>query len=202
MPSVEDDLRTALHTHPPMGTVPVHAALAAGHRARTRRRVARGGAAVLVAGGLVAALTLPGSPEDRMRLVGDGLTVSSGTGVTQIADDRVDLGDQVQAWRDGAALAIGYPDGVHAVLDTDDPTADWGDLGYDLVVLEPAETPDGQGLVMGNVRGEPESVTVTTPERTVEATVACFEQTPGWCVYKAALPTGDLDPDDIRVRVG
>jgi hypothetical protein len=203
MPSVEDDLREALHIHAPMGAVPVQAALADGRRTRARRRLARGSGGVLIAAGLAAAaFGLPGSQDDRLQLVGDGLTVSSGSDVTQIADDRVDLGDQVQAWRDGDALAVGYPNGVHAVLNTDDPTADWGDLGYDKVVLEPDETPDGQGLVMGNVRGEPTSVTVETPQQTVEATVACFEQTPGWCVYKAALPTGGVDPDDITVHVG
>ena len=201
MPSVEDDLREALHTHPPMGTVPVQAALAEGRRARSRRRLARGGG-VLVAAGLAAIITLTASQDDQLQLVGDGLTVSSGPGVTQIADDRVDLGDQVQAWRDGDALTVGYPNGVHAVLNTDDPTADWDDLGYDMVVLEPDETPDGQGLVMGNVRGKPTSVTVETPQQSVEATIACFEQTPGRCVYKAALPTGGVDPDDITVRVG
>jgi hypothetical protein len=204
MPSVEDDLREALHTHSPMGTVPVQAALADGRRARSRRRLVRGGGGVLVAAGLAATISLTGAQDDQWQLVGDGLTLSRGSGVTQIADDRVDLGDQVQAWRDGDALAVGYPHGIHAVLSTDDPVyrLGWDDLTYDTVVLEPHETPDGQGLVMGNVRGEPTSVTVGTPEQTVEATVACFEQTPGWCVYKAALPTGGVDPDDITVRVG
>ena len=203
MPSVEEDLREALRTHAPMGEVPVQAALADGRRGRARRRLARGGGGVLVAAGVAAAaFSLSGSQDEQLRLVGDGLTVSSGSGVTQIADDRVDLGDQVEAWRDGDALAVGYPNGIHAVLNTDDPTADWDDLGYDVVVLEPDETPDGQGLVMGSVRGEPTSVTVETPRQTVEATVACFEQTPGWCVYKAAISTGGLDFGDTTVRVG
>ncbi len=202
MPSVEDDLRDALHAHSPVGTVPVQAALADGRRARSRRRLVRGGGGVLVAAGLAATISLTPARDDQWQLVGDGLTVSSGSGVTQIADDRVDLGDQVQAWRAGDALAVGYPNGVHAVLNTDDPTADWDDLGYDKVVLEPDETLNGQGLVIGNVRGEPRSVTVETPQQTVEATVACFEQTPGRCVYEAALPTGGVDPDDITIRVG
>ncbi|MCK9901888.1 hypothetical protein CC117_28450 [Parafrankia colletiae] len=164
----------ALRAHPPIGTVPVTAALTAGRRTRARRRLLRGGGLGVVVVAVAAALALAGLNDGQFRLVGDGLTLSSGSGVTQVTDDRVDMGDQVTAWRADGDLMIGYLNGTHATLSPADPVYrfGWHDLAHDKVVLGPAETPDGRTLAMGHVRGEPESVTVSTPRQTFEATVA------------------------------
>lgn len=186
MTLIEDDLRQALRAHPPTGRVPVGAALASGRRIRLARRVVPTVAAVVVAA--AGGIALSGGGHD-YRLTGDGLTVTRGPGVQQVDDDRVDMGDGIQAWRDGETLGIGYPARPYATLDTTSITSRWGHLGHDTVVFDDPGEHDGSTMVVGTVRGEPRSVVVTVDGVSQEATVACFAEAPGWCVYKAAVPT-------------
>jgi hypothetical protein len=197
---LEDDLRLALHTHAPTGQLPLAAALASGRRIRLARRVAPGVAAVVLAAAAVTALS--GRGQD-YRLTGDGLTVSRGPGVHQIDDDRVDLGDGIQAWRDGETLHIGYPARPYASLDTTSISSRWDDLGHDTVVFDDPGEHDGSTMVVGTVRGEPTSVVVTVDGVSQNATVACFVQAPGWCSYKAEVPTSWQSrdrPPQVEVR--
>lgn len=186
MHDVEEDLRQALRTHEPTGQVPVRAALVAGRRARLARRAPAAVAALVAVGG--AALALPSS-QDQYQLVGDGLTLSQGAGVQQIDDDRVDMGDGIQAWREGEILAIGYPTRPYAAIDTTSMTSRWDDLGYDIVVFDEPGEQDGSTMVVGTVRGTPTSVEVVIDGVSQEATVACFTQVQGWCSYKANVIT-------------
>jgi hypothetical protein len=194
MTVIEDDLRQALHAHAPAGQVPVAAALAAGRRIRLARRAAPTVAAVVMAAAAVMALT--GGERD-YRLAGDGLTLSKGPGVQQIDAGRVDMGDGIQAWRDGETLGIGYPARPYATIDTTSINSRWADLGYDTVVFDDPGEHDGWTTVVGTVRGEPTSVVVTVDGVSEEATVACFRQALGWCAYKAKVPSSWQSPDSL-----
>jgi hypothetical protein len=185
MHDVEDDLRQAFHAHAPTGEVPIEAALRAGRRTRRVRRTVIPAAALVVATAGIA--TMIGG-HDQYQLVGDGLTLSHGPGVEQIGDDRVDMGDGIQAWRDDETLSIGYPARPYASLDTKSLTSQWGDLGHDIVVFDDPDEHDGTTMVVGTVQGQPSSVEVIIDSVSQQATVACFTQAPGWCSYKAKVP--------------
>ena len=186
MHDVEEDLRQALRAHEPTGQVPVRAALAAGRRVRLARRAPAAVAALVVVGGAAIDLT---SGQDQYQLVGDGLTLSQAVGVHQIDDDRVEMGDGIQVWREGKTLAVGYPNRPYAEIDTTSMTSRWKDLGHDVVIFDEPGEHDGSTMVVGTVRGTPTSVEVIIDGVAQEATVACFTQTLGWCAYKANVPT-------------
>lgn len=198
MHDVEHDLRQALHTHGPTGQVPLTAALRAGRRTRLARRTVIPAAALVLA--IAGATTLLGG-HDQYQLAGDGLTLSRGPGVTQIDDDRVDLGDGIQAWRDGDILGIGYPARPYAALDTSSINSEWGDLGYDVVVFDEPDENDGTTMVVGTVQGQPTAVEVVINGVTQQATVACFTQAPDWCSYKANVPASWRTGTDPEVRI-
>lgn len=198
MHDVEHDLRRALHTHGPTGQVPLHAALRAGRRTRLARRSLIPAAALVLA--TAGAATLAGE-HNQYQLAGDGLTLSHGSGVTQIDDDRVDLGDGIQAWRDGDVLSIGYPARPYASLDTSSINSEWGDLGYDMVVFDDPDENDGTTMVVGTVQGQPAAVEVVIDDVTQPATVACFTQAPDWCSYKAKVPASWRTGSDPEVLV-
>lgn len=149
--------------------------------------------------------------QGRYRLDSPSLTLAAGpagaagpasAGPRQIAADRVDLGDGVQAWRQDDLLYIGYPAQPYAELDTGSLNSRWGHLGYDYVIFDDPGQQDGSTIVVGSVRGTPTSVTVTVDGTAAPATIACFRQAPGWCSYKANVPTSIASYDQaVRVDV-
>lgn len=195
MQTVENDLRQALRVHEPQGQVPVEAALRAGRRARLARRLPA--AASVIALAIFTTVVVTGEGESEYRLVGSGLTLASGAGVAQISGDRVDMGDGIEVWRDGDTLAVGEPAGTFAFIDTTAMTSRWGDGDYDVVVLDDAGEQDGSTMVIGTIKGEPRAVTVSIGATAQEATVACFEQAPGWCTYKAKVPASWRGPEEM-----
>lgn len=203
MHTTEQDLRHALRQQAVACDIDVQAALTSGRRSLTRRRLRKTGAVlalpVLLTAGIAATTRDPST-----QLVGSGLTLAAGsTGPVQVSDDRVDLGDGIQAWRDGEKLYIGYPVRPNAVLDTGSINSGWGDLGYDTVVFDDEGEQDGSTIVVGTVRGAPRSVSVTVDGITSEATIACFVQAEGWCSYKANVPTSIrsyANPPQVVVR--
>lgn len=202
MPVSEQELRTALHQHRPAGRVRTDAALEAGRRKLRRRRARRAAGAlalpVLLGAGIVVA---SGAPHTSYALVGSGLTLAAGsTGPVQVATDRVDLGDGIQAWRGNKLLYVGYPARPYAELDTHSLSTRWGNLGYDAAIFSEAGQHEGSTIVVGSVRGKPTSVVVTLEGVSQPATIACFKQAPGWCVYKANVPTSFRD-NNKRPRI-
>lgn len=203
MPTTEQDLRHALQQQAITPALDMDAVLSSGRRSLTRRRLRRSGTMlvlpVLLTAGVVATNSAPST-----QLVGSGLTLAAGsTGPVQVSNDRVDLGDGIQAWRDGKDLYIGYPARPYAELDTSSLTSRWDDLEYDTVVFDDAGQQDGSTIVVGTVRGAPEAVRVTVDGVATDATIACFEQADGWCSYKANVPTSIRSYDNppiVEVR--
>lgn len=143
-----------------------------------------------------------GETGSQYQLAGSGLTLADDSvGPVQVAADRVDLGDGIQAWRKEELLYIGYPAGPYAELDTSSLTSQWDDLGHDTVVLDDIGQQDGSTIVVGTVRGNPTSVTVTIGGVSQPAIIACFQQAAGWCSYQANVPTSIQDADDLDVQV-
>ncbi|MCU1606794.1 MAG: hypothetical protein JWP46_3259 [Modestobacter sp.] len=71
-----------------------------------------------------------------------------------------------------------------------------------MVIFDEPGEHDDSTMVVGTVRGAPSSVEVIIDGVSQEATVACFTQTPGWCSYKAKVPTswqGDWDLAQVVV---
>lgn len=201
MPTTEQDLRTAFARHPPPDVTLDPAGLVlTGHRRLQRRRFRRVGVALVVPTLLVGGV-LADRHATRYELAGSGLTLAAGTdGPVQVSDDRVDLGDGIQAWREGKILSIGYPARPNAFLDTSSLNSQWGDLGYDVVVFDDPGQNDGSTIVVvGSVQGAPTSVRVGIDGVFVPATIACFEQAKGWCSYKANVPVSisSYDADDM-----
>lgn len=188
----EQYLREHFRSAPAGGTVNAEEIVAAGRRrlrARRRQRTLGVTAAVALLAAITGGLAQSDPGHAEYELVGSGLTLATGSsGPVQLSDDRVDFGHGLQAWRKGRTLAVGYPDGTHAFLDTADPTARWGDLGYDVVTLDPEGQNDGVTAVVGTVRGKPERVRVSIAGASQTATIACFDQAPGWCSYAALVP--------------
>lgn len=193
MPTVEDQLGQVFHTHVPRGEVRIDAAIEAGKQRCRRRRatsiVAYAGA-LLVSASVVAVTVSSQTPD--LQLVGSGLTLSGGSGVAQVSTNTADLGDGVQAWREGDALVVGYPDGTNMAVSTQG-----GDVGSDPASVTGPEAGLNRTLLLGVVQGDPTSVLIRSQGVEVAAAVGCFEQTPGWCVYKAILPF----PDAVDVEV-
>jgi len=124
-------------------------------------------------------------------------------GPVQVTTDRVDLGDGVQAWRKGRLLNVGYPGGPHEEVDPAGVGMRWGNLGYDAGIFTEAGQHKGSTIVVGSVRGTPTSVVVTLEGVSRPATIACFTQARGWCVYKANVPASFISGwrgPKIRVR--
>ncbi len=190
MPTSEQDLVAAFRHQQPMTATPdVTALLAAGRRRLQRRRVRRLGTALALPLLLLGGAVLD-HQSSRNELAGSGLTLAAGAaGPVQIADDRVDLGDGIQAWRHDRKLYIGYPARPYAELDTGSLNSRWGDLGYDSVVFDDPGQHDGSTIVVGTIQGAPTSVSVAIDGITAPATIACFDQAKGWCSYKANVPT-------------
>jgi hypothetical protein len=189
----EQQMRQHFRSTPVIGEVNVQQIIAAGRQQVRKQRQRKTLGAATVATSLLATivggLALSGRGEAGYELVGSGLTLAAGSpDPVQVNDERVDFGHGLQAWRTGKTLDVGYPDGAHATLDTTDPTAQWGDLGYDVVTLDPAGQQDGGTAVVGTVRGEPSHVEVTIAGVTQTATIACFTQAHGWCSYAALVP--------------
>lgn len=199
MHTTEQDLRHALQRMSLEPEIDVQAVLSSGRRSLTRRRLRRSGAVLVLPVLLTAGLAATGSAPST-QLVSSGLTLAAGSeGPVQVSEDRVDLGDGIQAWRDGEDLYIGYPAGPYAGLDTSSINSRWGDLGYDTVVFDEAGEQDGSTIVVGSVRGAPKSVRVTVDGVASDATIACFEEAEGWCSYKANVPTSIRSYDDPPV---
>lgn len=199
MHTTEQDLRHALRQDALAPEIDVQAVLISGRRRLTRRRLRRSGAVlvlpVLLTAGIVATRSAPST-----QLVGSGLTLAAGSdGPVQVSGDRVDLGDGIEAWRDGKTLHIGYPARPYAELDTSSINSRWGDLGYDTVVLDDAGEQDGSTIVVGTVRGAPQTVRVTVDGVASDATIACFDEADGWCSYKADVPTSIHSYDNMPV---
>lgn len=201
MYTTEQDLRHALQRMSVEPEIDVEAVLSSGRRSltRRRRRLRRSGAVlvlpVLLTAGLATTRSAPST-----QLVGSGLTLAAGLeGPVQVSGDRVDLGDGIQAWRDGEDLYIGYPARPYAELDTSSLNSRWGDLGYDTVVFDDAGEQDGSTIVVGSVQGAPKSVRVTVDGVASDATIVCFEEAEGWCSYKANVPTSIRSYDEMPV---
>ncbi len=203
MPTTEEDLRTAFRQEPPTATPDATALLRMGRRSLQRRRLRRTGVA-LVAPLLFIGGVLVDRGSSPYQLAGSGLTLATTTvGPVQVSDDRVDLGDGIQAWRQGRNLYIGYPARPYAELDTGSINSGWGHLGYDSVVFDDPGQDDGSTIVVGTVRGAPTSIRVGIDGVVVPATIACFDQAKGWCSYKANVPTSIRSYDDgpqVEVR--
>ena len=188
----EHDLRHALRQNAAAPDLDMQAVIVSGRRSLMRRRLRRSGAVIALPVLLTAGVAATNGPSTQ--LVGSGLTLAGGEGPVQVSDDRVDLGDGVQAWRDGKTLFIGYPARPYAELDTGEMFNGWGDLDYDSVVFEDdPDNQDGSTVVVGTVRGAPQSVRVTLEGVTADATIACFEQAEGWCSYKVNVPASFVD---------
>ena len=202
MPTVEQELRDALRRDAATVDVDTQAVLAAGRRRLLRRRLRRWGALLALPVALTTGIAVT-SKAPSTELVSSGLTLAAGSdGPVQVSDDRVDLGDGIQAWREGDNLYIGYPARPYAELDTGRINSRWGDLGYDTVVFDDPGEQDGSTIGVGSVRGAPESVRVTIDGVTSDATIACFVQARGWCSYKADVPTSIRSHDEPpRVEV-
>lgn len=203
MPVTEQNLMHALHGQPvPTATLDVCALLAHARGRLHRRRARRVGTALALPLLLGAGVALDHHDSPYL-LAASGLTLAAGSeGPTQISDNRVDLGDGIQAWRQGRNLYIGYPNRPYSELDTSSISSRWGDLGYDFVIFDDPGQNDGSTIVVGSVRGAPTSVTVTIQGASAPATIACFTQTKGWCSYKANVPTSINSYDDqVRVEI-
>ncbi|MCD5351269.1 hypothetical protein [Kineosporia mesophila] len=205
----EQQIRQHFRTAPVEGAVNAQEIVAAGRqqfRARRRRRTwgATATATTAVLAAVTGGIALSSHRDARFELVGSGLTLAAGSsGPVQVSDDRVDLGHGLQAWREGKVLGVGYPDSTHTLLDTTDPTARWGDLGYDVATLDPEGQNDGVTAVVGTVRGQPSHVVVSIAGVTQTATIACFTQAQGWCSYAALVPVSvqnyGTEPTTVRV---
>lgn len=121
----------------------------------------------------------------------------------QVADDRVDLGDGIQAWRQGRKLYIGYPARPYAELDTGSINSRWGHLGYDSVVFDDPGQHDGSTIVVGTVRGAPTSVRVAIDGVAAPATIACFStrRRAGARTRPTSLPRSAVTTTDPQVDV-
>lgn len=193
----EQQLRQHLRTAPIAGAVDTAAAIAAGHRQLRVRRRRRAVSAVVpavlaaVAGGWVFADAGSG-----YELVGSGLTLAAGSqGPVQVEDDRVDMGNGLQAWREGDVVAVGYAAGAHAWLDTDEWTYRFRPQGqFDVATFDAEGASSSATAVVGAMRGEPpEHVEASIGEASSTATVACFTQAKGWCVYATVVPVAVTD---------
>jgi hypothetical protein len=193
----EQQMRQHLRTAPVPGVVDTAAIIATGRRQlRTRRRRrALGAIAPAVLLSAVAGWAITDAGGSDYELAGAGLTLAAGSqGPVQVGDDRVDMGDGLQAWREGSVLSVGYPvgssggEGSHAWLDTSDWGSHWENNSYDIAVL------DGNGAVargtavVGAVRGTPSRVDVSIEGVTASASIACFVQARGWCSYAVVVP--------------
>lgn len=191
MRTSEQEVRATLQGYQPAGRVDIGAAVAAGRRQLRQRRARRTAGALILplAAGAGFAVAAGGVHNGGYRLAGSGLTLAGGsTGPVQVTTDRVDLGDGVQAWRKGRLLNVGYPGGPHEEVDPAGFGMRWGNLGYDAGIFTEAGQHKGSTIVVGSVRGAPTSVVVTLEGVSSPATIACFTQAKGWCVYKANVP--------------
>ena len=204
MSVTEQQLREHFHSTTAPMPLKTEGLLAIGHR-RLRARRQRRAALVLTPLALIAtAVTVESHRGPGYELAGSGLTLAGTTdGPVQVDDDRVDLGDGIQAWREGSTLSIGYPAGHYAALDTSALTSQWGTLGHDIVVLNDTDMPGPTTTVVGTVQGAPTKIMVTIRGTSQSATIACFTQAHGWCSYKAVLPvtTDDHVKDAPTVTV-
>lgn len=195
MAVTERELHAAFHRPLSAGAVDVAAVLAAGRRRLRRRRLRRTSGALILPVAVAAAVGLSATGNRHpYQLVGSGLTLAQGSvGPVQVATERVDLGDGIQAWRKGVLLYIGYPHRPYLELDTKNIHSRWENLGYDAAIFtDPGQHP-GSTIVVGTVRGKPTSVVVTLEGVSQRATIACFKQAPGWCSYKANVPASFRD---------
>lgn len=205
-------LHQHLHTARVPGAVDTAAIITTGRRQLRARRRRRALGAVVPAVLLIAGAgwVIAGNGGSDYELAGSGLTLAAGSqGPVQVSDDRVDMGDGLQAWREGSVLSVGYPtgsdggEGSHAWLDTSDWGSHWDKNSYDIAVL------DGDGAittgtaVVGAVRGTPSRVDVSIEGVTVSASIACFTQAQGWCSYAVVVPValedhGTMDMPTVK----
>lgn len=202
----EQEVRATLHDYQPTGRVDIGAAVAAGRRQLHRRRARRTAGALILplAAGAGFVVAAGGVHNDGYTLAGYGLTLAGGsTGPVQVTTDRVTLGDGVQAWRKGRLLYVGYPGRPYEEVDPAGFGMRWRNLGYDAAIFTEPGQHDGSTIVVGSVRGKPASVVVTLEGVSRPATIACFTQAKGWCVYKANVPASfgiSSRGPQIRVR--
>lgn len=146
-------------------------------RARRRRRSGMVGALVVLTSAFVVAR--PGHAPDR----GDALTLTpaSSPRVVVTAQGRVRFSNGMLVWRTGSELFIGEPGVEWSSLDTHHPQ---GAGGRDSL----GTFSDGNvGVVTSIVHAVPRAVTVTLSGESRQAEIACFDQTPGWCVWAATF---------------
>lgn len=197
MSITEQQMRQHLRTATVPGAVDTAAVLAAGHRQlRTRRR--RQALAAVVPAVLLSATAgwaITATRDSGYELAGSGLTLAAGSqGPVQVSDDRVDMGDGLQAWREGTVLSVGYPtgteggEGSHAWLDTSDWGSQWDKNSYDIAVLDTSGATTPGTAVVGAVRGTPSRVDVSIQGVSATASIACFDQARGWCSYAVVVP--------------
>jgi hypothetical protein len=176
MTTIEDALSDLFDRPPASAPVDVRALLTCARRderARRRRRLALATAAVAV---LVGALVLRPAAVDR----GDALTLTeSSSPVVVAAHGHVRFAGGLQVWRRGSELSVGYPGQSWASVDTRRPDGAGGRDG--LGVFE------DRGVVTSVVHATPRGVAVTLSGDRRTAEIACFQETPGWCVWAASF---------------
>jgi len=193
----EQQIRQHLRTAPVSGAVDAAAIIATGRRRLRVRRQRRALAAVVPALAVVIATGVAIEHPGRggYELVAAGLTLSaSSQGSVQVDTDRVDMGNGLQAWREGDVVNVGYASGAHSWMDIREWTYRLRPQGqYDLATFGGEGAGASSTVVVGAVRGEPKHVSATIEGTSATATIACFTQAEGWCVYATLVPARVTD---------
>ncbi|HEX4490615.1 MAG TPA: hypothetical protein VH914_05345 [Acidimicrobiia bacterium] len=178
--TIEDELRELFAM--PSDYVPIDARglVDRGRRERGARRRHRVAAAATIALAAAVFVVHPWSTPAR----GDALTLAPASSPAVIATSRtrVRFSDGLEVWRSGSELFIGHRDvarGGYASLDVHHAHGAGGRDGLAIFVDD--------GIVTSIVHAVPRAVTVTLSGDRRNAEIACFDQTPGWCVWAASF---------------
>jgi hypothetical protein len=191
--TIEAELRDLFDEPTACGPIDIGRLLTTARRerqSRRRRRVAVVGVTISIA---TAFLVLrPGRGVDR----GEALTLTpaSSPAVIITSEGHVRFSDGLEVWRSGSELFIGHPDvreGGYSSVDTRDPQGSGG--------RDSLGTFNDEGIVTSVVRDVPRAVTVTLSGETRAAEIACFAQTPGWCVWAASFGRPLTDAETLSL---
>jgi hypothetical protein len=179
--TIEMDLRDLFDEPTACAPIDVGAVLMDAHRqrrARRRRRVAVVGVTIALATAFTA--LRPGRGPDRSDAL--TLTPASSPAVIRTSEGHVRFSDGLEVWRSGSELFIGHQDvsrGGYAGVDTHNRQGSGG--------RDSLGTFNDEGIVTSVVHDVPRAVSVTLSGETRSAEIACFTQTPGWCVWAASF---------------
>jgi hypothetical protein len=191
--TIETELRDLFDEPTACGPIDIATVLTKARRARHSQRRRRVAVVVVTMSMATALLVLrPGRGADR----GEALTLTpaSSPAVIVTSAGHVRFSDGLEVWRSGSELFIGHPDGErggYASVDTRHPQ---GSGGRDSLA-----TFNDEGIVTSVVHDAPRAVTVTLSGDTRSAEIACFTQTPGWCVWAASFGRPLTDAETLSL---